>query len=280
MMYLVARMTTTHRKAITATTRMRTRRMRTRILHRGIPPGIVVIASMILTPFLCPKLRQMTSIIFSTGLGSKSFAEYASKFSYVLSSSKSTANNIILRKSKEADPSKWLSSTKYEFSQKTSTTSLRPHIEKYHIKLFKALAEEKGWKILLPGLVSQARSQATNKAANSQHERADNFDEHTFHQYLLNFIVADNQVCSHLIFLYLQCSCLRVPTLKSLNLVECREFRLLLLLLRNDLKEEMIPHRTKLRDLIIRAWKQFFQVLRRDLAVCDSQPVSCVFLFS
>ena len=93
------------------------------------------------------------------------------------------------------------------------------------------LAKEKGWKILLPGLVSQARSQATNEAATSQGEHPDKFDEHTFHQYLLNFIVADDQVCSRLIFLYLQHSCLHVPTLKSLNLVECREFRLLLLLL-------------------------------------------------
>jgi hypothetical protein len=62
---------------------------------------------------------------------------------------------------------------------------------------------------------------------------------------------------------------LLVPTLKSLNLVECPEFRRLLLLLRSNLKEGMIPHRTKLRELIIRAWKQYFQVLRHDLAVCD-----------
>jgi hypothetical protein len=57
--------------------------------------------------------------------------------------------------------------------------------------------------------------------------------------------------------------------LKSLNLVECPEFRRLLLLLRNDLEEAMIPRRTKLRELIIQAWGQYFQVLRRDLAVCD-----------
>lgn len=179
-----------------------------------------------------------------------------------------TTNNITLREAKEADPSKWLSSTRYEYSQKTSTTSLRPHVEKYHLELYKTLAKQKGWKILLPGLLSQARSQATNEAT-SQGERPDKFDERTFHQHLLNFIVADDQVCPHLIFLCLQCSCMCFPTLKSLNLVECREFRLLLLLLRNDLKEAMLPHRTKLRELIIQAWKQYFQVLRRDLAVCD-----------
>ena len=40
----------------------------------------------------------------------------------------------------------------------------------------------------------------------------------------------------------------------------------------------MVPHRTKLRELIIQAWKQYFQVLRHDLAVCDPYLVSWVFL--
>jgi hypothetical protein len=42
----------------------------------------------------------------------------------------------------------------------------------------------------------------------SQRERPDNFDEYTFHQHLLNFIVADDQVSYHPISLYLQYSCL------------------------------------------------------------------------
>jgi hypothetical protein len=54
---------------------------------------------------------------------------------------------------------------------------------------------------------------------------------------------------------------------QSLNLVECPEFRALLLLLRQDLKDTMIPHRTKLRELIVEAWKQYFVVLKRKLAV-------------
>lgn len=59
------------------------------------------------------------------------------------------------------------------------------------------LANEKGWKILLPGLVSEARTQATNEAA-SQGGRPDKFDKHTFQKCLVNFIVADDQVCSDL----------------------------------------------------------------------------------
>lgn len=42
------------------------------------------------------------------------------------------------------------------------------------------------------------------------------------------------------------------------------------MLLRSDLKEAMIPHRTKLRTLIVEAWKRYFHVLKRDLAVSVS----------
>jgi hypothetical protein len=52
-----------------------------------------------------------------------------------------------------------------------------------------------------------------------------------------------------------------------LNLVDCREFRVLLLLLQNDLKERMIPHCTKLHELIMQAWQQYVLVLKKDLAV-------------
>ena len=60
----------------------------------------------------------------------------------------------------------------------------------------------------------------------------------------------------------------RVPTLKSLNIVEGREFRLLLSR-QSFVEEKMIPHRSKLRTLVLLAWKKYFQALRLDLAVCD-----------
>jgi hypothetical protein len=49
--------------------------------------------------------------------------------------------------------------------------------------------------------------------------------------------------------------------------MECREFRDLLLLLRGDLEEKDIPHRTKVREAIITAWKSWFVGLKADLAV-------------
>lgn len=63
-------------------------------------------------------------------------------------------------------------------------------------------------------------------------------------------------------------------TSKSLNLVECYEFRELLLLLRPSLTEANIPRRTKLRELIIHVWKEYFQVLKSQLAVRASLSLS------
>ena len=54
----------------------------------------------------------------------------------------------------------------------------------------------------------------------------------SLHRHLVDFIVADDQ---------------------SLNVVECVEFRRLLLFLREDLKDTDIPHRTKIKSDIIEA---------------------------
>ncbi|KAF8808087.1 hypothetical protein BYT27DRAFT_7223827 [Phlegmacium glaucopus] len=90
--------------------------------------------------------------------------------------------------------------------------TLRPHIEKYHLKLYLELQKARGWKILLPGLVSQARSQAMLGMNSPQED-------------VLNFIVVDDQVCfSVLVWFTL------TNLSKLLNIIECCEFRALLLL--------------------------------------------------
>jgi len=66
---------------------------------------------------------------------------------------------------------------------------------------------------------------------------------------------------------------------KSVNIIECLEFRRLLLHLRTDLTDAMIPHRTKLHELIIQAWGVHFKVLRADLAVRLPHLVRPFFLF-
>ena len=103
--------------------------------------------------------------------------------------------NTLDRTTYDADPSKWDPKIKYQYSNKSSTTTLRPHIEKYHLELYLQLQKQRGWKILLPGLVSQARSQATSTANSLQEVARDRFDEPTFHGRLVEFIVTDDQVC-------------------------------------------------------------------------------------
>ena len=68
--------------------------------------------------------------------------------------------------------------------------------------------------------------------------------------------------------------------IKSLNVVECPEFRQLLLLLRSDLKDSDIPHRTKQRELLLQAWKDYFQILRSNLAAClPPSPLTFLLIF-
>jgi hypothetical protein len=54
---------------------------------------------------------------------------------------------------------------------------------------------------------------------------------------------------------------------QSIYVIECPEFRKLLLLLRPELFDADIPHRTKIRESIIKAWESWFQILKKTLSV-------------
>jgi len=156
--------------------------------------------------------------------------------------------------------------TNYTYAKTTSTSSLRRHLDNYHQDLYLRLAKERNWKNMLPSFASQARSQGANEASAG---RRDEFTEEKFHRYLLEFIVVDDQVRLHLsLFSHSLCLCFLLLNYKSLNVVECPEFRRLLLLLRSDLMDTQIPHRTKLHELLLQAWAQHFKNLRCDLAAC------------
>ena len=61
-----------------------------------------------------------------------------------------------------------------------------------------------------------------------------------------------------------------------MNVIECPEFRLLLLLLREDLNDTDIPHRNKVRDSILRTATTYLEKLKEDLAVRPF-PLFCMF---
>jgi hypothetical protein len=99
------------------------------------------------------------------------------------------------RKEHDANPNTWDGKIKYEYSVKSSTTTLRPHIERFHLQEYLQLQKEHGWTVMLPGLVSQARSQAASTANSLQEEAREKWDEPTFLRHLVRFIVTDDQVC-------------------------------------------------------------------------------------
>jgi hypothetical protein len=60
---------------------------------------------------------------------------------------------------------------------------------------------------------------------------------------------------------------LLIHFLQAINIIECVEFRCLIHFLWKDLTDSDIPHHTKLCELIIVTWQEYFQVLKGDLAV-------------
>lgn len=85
---------------------------------------------------------------------------------------------------------------------------------------------------------------------------------------LVRFIVTDDQVSTPFLG-----NCTWLIDFQSINVVECPEFRDLLLLLREDFKDTDIPHRGKVHDIILHTWSTYFESLRKDL---DVRPFSFV----
>ena len=54
---------------------------------------------------------------------------------------------------------------------------------------------------------------------------------------------------------------------QPLNVIECPEFRALLLLCCEEFRDTDIPHRTSIRKQILKAWELHFQQLKKKLAI-------------
>jgi hypothetical protein len=98
--------------------------------------------------------------------------------------------DAVCSEAKEKQGDAFPAGLKYIYSAKTSTTSLRPHLKRVHLQLYMQQKELRGWKNQLPGQASLA----TTAASLAQDVHIDTFNEETFHRYLINFIVADDQV--------------------------------------------------------------------------------------
>lgn len=160
------------------------------------------------------------------------------------------------------------------YSAKTATSTLRVHIDKWHLIAYLTLALEPGreWAIQVPkvkaalalgytleelkafvekgvnldGVPPRSANGVTPSHAANGRDNIPPFSLPIFRTFLVNFITANDQ---------------------SLNVVECLEFRRLLLHLREDLTDKDIPHCTKITTEVIEVWKRCFDSLKRDLAV-------------
>lgn len=55
--------------------------------------------------------------------------------------------------------------------------------------------------------------------------------------------------------------------MKSINVIERKEFRELLLILRENLRDSDIPRRTSVRNKIMETWKHYLATLTSELGV-------------
>jgi hypothetical protein len=76
----------------------------------------------------------------------------------------------------------------FTYSVKTANNNLRKHIEKWHAEEFRQVAAQKQWKFQLP---HDKKSAPPTKNAGGREQ----FSPEQFMAKLVNFIVADDQVC-------------------------------------------------------------------------------------
>jgi hypothetical protein len=90
------------------------------------------------------------------------------------------------------------------------------------------------------------------------------FSSTVFLDYLVRYIVADDQV--HLVFFFF----FTLTSCQSIRVVECPEFRQLCMVLRETLIDDDIPRRFKMREAIMKRGQKSFEALKYDLSVSFS----------
>jgi hypothetical protein len=158
-----------------------------------------------------------------------------------------------------------MTSTNFTFFVNTSNAPLRGHLEKYHTDEYVQVCKDNRWPALLPKLWQKITEASIGSSSDPDGQPHPKFSRQTFLHHIINFIVADDQVCLNIFETYLAC----LLPIQSINVIECPEFRDLLLLLRQDLRDKDIPRRTKLRESIVQAWEAWFRTLRQELSVCS-----------
>jgi hypothetical protein len=141
----------------------------------------------------------------------------------------------------------------------TGTSNLRKHLLRHHPQEYDKAVTENNWDYQLS---TQVNTASDHSGLNATTRSVPPFSAEVFLDHLVRFIVADDQVWfrNHG-FLTLS------HHFKSIRVVECHEFRQLCLVLRESLEDTDIPHRDKMREAIVRRWRESFKELKLDLSV-------------
>ncbi|KAJ7763564.1 hypothetical protein DFH07DRAFT_738672, partial [Mycena maculata] len=143
-------------------------------------------------------------------------------------------------------------SHKKTFSKNTSTGVLRKHLYENHLDVWVAGCDQ--LKINIKAKEAKpyvddyrARKQTTAGASEPEPpEPRTQFSQEAFVDAIVEFIVGDDQ---------------------SINVIENKQLRAIFLMLRAELRDQDIPHRTTIRKRIIEVWDEHLDTLERELGV-------------
>jgi hypothetical protein len=150
------------------------------------------------------------------------------------------------------------------YSKTTSTGTLRKHLYMSHPQLWVSECKRLGLTIRAKeALGAIAAFQDTRGEPHTQSRQR--FTQEGFINAIAEFIIANDQVCS---ICLLFCFNLTYNAyLQPISIVEAKEFRSLLLLLKGDLQDKDIPHRTTIRKRILELQKEQAESLSADMLV-------------
>jgi hypothetical protein len=90
------------------------------------------------------------------------------------------------------------------------------------------------------------------------------FSQEAFVNAIMNFIIADDQVWFYVYSIPIN---ITDNFLQSINVIESPQLRAIFLMLREELKDSDIPHRTSLRQRILDVWNDHLDKLQEEMAV-------------
>ena len=170
---------------------------------------------------------------------------------------------IYNREGHDSNPGSFPTGVWWSYKHSTGTSGLRKHIKNVHLELYIKLCADHN---IQPNETIIGKQPSNIELTPPASWEA--FSKELLLHYIQNFVVADDQV-SFKMNLNIKPDSL----FQSINVIKCPEFRSLLLFLQEDLHEEDIPHRDKLRKSIMETWYHYYLSLKDELEAFISPVV-------